>query len=262
MNELTRRARILTRAGDAVSAAKLVRMLAESAVAGDRPQPPASAAVPVRVVQGDRLVWLRPRSRDLTAFAQLADGRHLPPPRLGGPFRHIAVLGAATGLELADLGDAYPEARLLGVEADPDNAALARRNTEHLGRRATIVEQAVWHRDERFRSEWQRAGWGPLREGGPEPRNGTGKTVDAVDAGALLRGWTGGEPVDFLLVAVESAWHGMLGHGDWTRRVRGITVDVGADDREAAEAVPLLEKLGYQATWMTGPDGGFAIGVS
>ncbi|WP_181780760.1 hypothetical protein [Pseudonocardia pini] len=194
----------------------------------------------------------------------------MPPADMPGPVRHVAVFGANIGLLLADLAAEYPEARVLGVEPDYDNAVLARRNIEHLGERGRIVETAVWHRDTTLEVDWGRDAWG-VNIADPDAQdrstNGTQQVgpivIDASDAGRLLADWTGGAPVDYLLVSVESAWQELLRHGDWARDVRCIKIEI-SDARSAAaadEAVPLLEKLGFQARLETLPWGAFAIGL-
>jgi FkbM family methyltransferase len=227
---------------------------------GKLDQPAADTAVPVRVKALDgRPVWLRRRSYDRAALDFLHYGHHLPPAELAGPVRQIAVFGANIGLLLADLAERYPHARLLGVEPDRDNAALARRNLAHLGVRCTLVEAAVWHRDETLTLSWQPDAWGQALAG--QQHNGSaGATlqVDAVDAGKLLAEFSGQAPVDYLLVNIESAWYEMLRHGDWTQNVRCIKIEI---QDHYDEAVPLLEALGYQAwlQWLNW--GAFPVGI-
>ena len=114
----------------------MTRLLAAEAFLGEQYEPAANAAVPVQVRElGGDVVWLRPRSTDRLALEFVDYGHHLPPTALNRPVRHIAVFGANIGLLTADLADRYPQARLLGVEPDHDNALLARRNLIRLGGR-------------------------------------------------------------------------------------------------------------------------------
>ena len=167
---------------------------------------------------GGRGVWLRPRSSDRAALEFLYLGYHLPPGGLAGPVGQIVVFGANIGLLAGDLAARYPGARVLGAEPDAANAELARRNLAHLGGRCVVVEAAVWWRDERLALGWEADAWGREVMAGPPRRGGGGVAeVDAVDAGRLLAGFTGGAPVDYLLVNIESAWQEMLRHGEWTR---------------------------------------------
>jgi FkbM family methyltransferase len=243
------------------SKASMTRMLAAEALLGERRQPAAASAVPVRVRElGGRVVWLRPRSTDRLALEFVAYEHHLPPPALAGPVRHIAVFGANIGLLTADLANRYPQARLLGVEADHDNAQLARRNLAYLGGRCVLEETAVWYRDETLHLSWEPDAWGQIVTG-PVPGNRSAATtrhVGAVDAANLLGAFTGPAPVDYLLVNIESAWYEMLRHGRWTANVHCIKIEI---QDHYDKAVPLLESLGYQAQLHRLDWGAFAVGI-
>ena len=243
------------------SKATMTRMLAAEAFLGERYQPAADTAVPVRVREsGGTVVWLRARSTDRLALEFVDYGHHLPPAALTGPVRHIAVFGANIGLLTADLAGRYPQARLLGVEPDHDNALLARRNLAHLGGRCALEEAAVWYRDETLTLTWEPDAWGQIVTG-PVRGNGSAATaqhIDAVDAANLLAAFSGLAPVDYLLVNIESAWYEMLRHGQWTENVRCIRIEI--TDRYD-EAVPLLETLGYQAQLHRLNWGAFATGI-
>ena len=243
------------------SKATMTRLLAAEAFLGERHRAAADTAVPVRARElGGNVVWLRPRSTDRLALEFVDYGYHLPPAALTGPVRHIAVFGANIGLLMADLAGRYPQARLLGVEPDHDNALLAQRNLAHLGGRCTLEEAAVWYRDETLTLTWEPDAWGQIVTG-PAPGNGSAATVrhiDAVDAANLLAAFTGPAPVDYLLVNIESAWYEMLRHGRWTENVRCITIEI---QDHYDEAVPLLETLGYQAQLHRLNWGAFATGI-
>ena len=243
------------------SKATMARLLAAEAFLGERHRAAADTAVPVRARElGGNVVWLRPRSTDRLALEFVDYGYHLPPAALTGPVRHIAVFGANIGLLMADLAGRYPQARLLGVEPDHDNALLAQRNLAHLGGRCALEEAAVWYRDETLTLTWEPDAWGQI-VAGPVPGNGSAATVrhiDAVDAANLLTAFTGPAPVDYLLVNIESAWYEMLRHGRWTENVRCITIEI---QDHYDEAVPLLETLGYQAQLHRLNWGAFATGI-
>ena len=244
------------------SKATMTRLVAAEAILGEQNQPAADTAVPVRVKElGGSIVWLRPRSRDRAALEFLHLGHHLPPAGLTGPVRHAAVFGANIGLLLADLASRYPQSRLLGVEADHDNALLARRNLAHLSSRCILEEAAVWYRDETLTLAWAPDAWGQAVTGaaGNGSASGTGtRHVDAVDAGNLLAAFSGLAPVDYLLVNIESAWHEMLRHGQWSANVRCIKIEI---QDHYDEAVPMLEALGYCAQLQRLSWGAFATGI-
>ena len=247
------------------SKATMTRLVAAEAILGEQNQPAADTAVPVQVKElGGSIVWLRPRSRDRAALEFLHLGHHLPPAELTGRVRYAAVFGANIGLLLADLASRYPHGRLLGVEADHDNALLARRNLAHLSSRCILEEAAVWYRDETLTLAWTPDSWGQEVTGaagnGSASRTGTRHVdaVDAVDAGNLLAAFSGVAPVDYLLVNIESAWYEMLRHGQWSANVRCIKIEI---QDHYDEAVPLLEALGYRAQLQRLSWGAFATGI-
>jgi hypothetical protein len=136
---------------------------------------------------------------------------------------------------------------------------VARRNLAYLGGRCPVVQAAVWYRDERLGLCWEADAWGQEVTAGPPPTAGDdGGVVDAVDAGRLLGEFSGAAPVDYLLVSIESAWYEMLRHGEWTRNVRCIRIEI---QDHYDEAVPLLEALGYQATLQRLGWGAFVTGI-
>lgn len=255
-----RHARAVRGADDLPSRARVLRLVVEGVLGREDARPPASAAVPVTARSvSDRPLWLRPRSRDHAAFEFLQGRHHLPPPELVDPPKHIAVFGANIGLLLAELATLYPEARLLGAEPEPENAALARRNLAHLDDRVRLVEKAVWWRDQQLEVAWGRDAWGlNLRGASADQEPATAGTVDAVDAGLLIEEFTGGAELDYLLMNIESSWYEMLRHGDWTRNVRCIKVEIQS---HYDEAVPLLRGLGYRARLQRLRWGAFAVGV-
>jgi FkbM family methyltransferase len=260
--------RSITRVSGLTSKATMTRLVAAEAILGEQYEPAAGTAVPVRVRElGGNAVWLRPRSRDRAALEFLHFGHHLPPAGLSRPVRHAAVFGANIGLLAADLAARYPQARVLGVEADHDNAVLARRNLARLGSRCILQEAAVWHRDETLTFAWEPDAWGQIVTG-PVPGNAgavPGKDcaaavrhIDAIDAATVLAGFSGSAPVDYLLVNIETGWYEMLRHGQWTANVHCIKIEI---QDHYDEAVPLLEALGYRAQLQRLSWGAFATGI-
>jgi hypothetical protein len=172
------------------------------------------------------------------------------------------VFGANVGLLAADLATRYPQTRVLGVEADHDNAVLARRNLAHLAGRCTLKEAGVWRRDEILTLAWAPDAWGqavtgPGDRNGSSPGTGT-RYINAVDAGNLLAAFSGPASVDYLLVNIESAWHEMLRHGQRTANVRCIKIEI---QDHYDEVLPMLEALGYQAQLQRLSWGAFATGI-
>ena len=264
------RAQSVRRVTGFLSKTAMARLVVAESFQAERERPTARTAVPVRVKSmDDRVVWLRPRSSDRAAFEFLYQGYHLPP-ELTGRVAQIAVLGANIGLLLGDLADRYPHARLLGVEPDPDNAILARRNLAHLGTRCTLLEAATWYREQQLALRWDSDAWGQTLAHSLDCSGGaavavqvdavtaTEVRVDAIDAGRLLDAFGHEGPIDYLLVNIESAWYEMLKHGEWTRNVRCIKIEI---QDHYDEAVPLLEALGYRAQIRRLNWGAFVTGI-
>jgi FkbM family methyltransferase len=253
----------IARVSGLASKATMTRLVAAEALLGEQRQPTADTAVPVRARElGSHVVWLRPRSRDRAALEFLHLGHHLPPAGLTEPVRHAAVFGANIGLLAADLAQRYPHARVLGVEADHDNAALARRNLARFAGRCSVEEAAVWHRDETLTFAWVPDAWGqevagPAAREEPDPGPRT-RRIDAVDAGRLLAAFTGPASLDYLLVNIESAWYEMLRHGQWTKNVRCIKIEI---QDHYDQAVPMLKTLGYSVGLQRLSWGAFATGI-
>ena len=185
--------------------AVMVWLVAGEVFGGVRAEPAAGSAVRVRVRGlGGRGVWLRPGSSDRAALEFLFLGYHLPPAGLAGPVERVVVFGANIGLLAGDLAGRYPGARLLGVEADGDNAAVARRNLAYLGGRCSLVQAAVWYRDERLGLCWEADALGA---GGDRPprgwwRGGGGWGGCGAAAGGVRRPGAGGLPAGQYRVGV------------------------------------------------------------
>src|SRR3954453_5391221 len=124
---------------------KLVgRSRTQSARNGDSP----ALAIPMRELGGEDL-WVRPGASGLRhACYYYRDSLHLPPPEVAGSeLRAILELGTNMGAALTALAIRYPGATVVGVEPDPGNATVARRNLERFGGRARLVEARAWGAD-------------------------------------------------------------------------------------------------------------------
>ena len=165
-------------------------------------------------------------------------------------------------MKLAKLAVLYPVATLLEIEADPANAALARRNVAQFGDRCTIVQAAVWDHDTDLVIEGERASLLITRKAtdgeAPDATRVRGRTVSNLLAEHMPEG-----PIDFMHLSVQGAEARVLaGDVDWIDRVRSIKVSLHPDvglTREVGRA--RLRQFGFQA-W-TEPDlrGGHVLGV-
>ena len=99
--------------------------------------------IALRALGGDS-VHVRAGSADPDVLVGAFHGLyHLPSAELPSP-RLIWDLGANIGLTMRQMATAFPNARIVGVELDPTNIELARRNLAPVAERTEIVEGAVW----------------------------------------------------------------------------------------------------------------------
>ena len=100
--------------------------------------------VPMKGLGGQDF-FVRPGTSDIyNATWYYMDALYRPPPGLDGPIETICEIGSNIGAALTALGIEYPNARLLGVEPDPGNVAVLRKNTTRFGDRCVVVQCGVW----------------------------------------------------------------------------------------------------------------------
>lgn len=181
---------------------------------------------------GGHRVLVRPSTSDVdTVWGTFAGRYHRPPEEVAGAeVRLIWDLGANIGLTMADLARRHPRARILGVELDTENAALARANVAPWADRCEIVEGAVWPEDGELR--YVRL---------PGVTSGHYVTEAALEADpavtpapaispeSLLAMSAAGSVVDYAKVDIEGAESRLLReHTGWAGRVRAMKVEVHA----------------------------------
>lgn len=89
----------------------------------------------------------RTGTRDLSSLEDLLFHQyHLPPPTVRDP-KVIVDLGSNIGLTVAHFAALFPRARIVGLELDAGNFAMALKNTERWKDRVTLVNSAVWSSD-------------------------------------------------------------------------------------------------------------------
>jgi len=209
-------------------------------------------AVPMRELGGQDL-WARPGTSDLrNACYYYRDALHLPPPEVaGGDLRAILELGTNMGAALTALAVRYPAARVLGVEPDPGNAAVARKNLARFGERAALVEAGVWDADAELvvdtSSPHGAHGFSVrVREAGDPP---TVPGVAARSIDSLLDERFSEHGVDYAHVSIEGTEPRVLAAGgSWAERIRSLRIEAHpALGYPAGECVAQLQALGYRA---------------
>jgi hypothetical protein len=214
-------------------------------------------ALPVKELDG-RPLHVRPGTADMnTIFLNYVQGAHLPPPPFVERDLHqICELGSQIGTGIAGLAARYPRARVLGVEPDSANAALVRRNVAPFGDRCQVVHTET---ELTVEGEWV-SGFTvrPAAATDPAERRVRATTVDRLLAEHLPEG-----QIDYMVMNLERTEPRILAAAaSWAPRVASIRCEIyPGKGFEGAEAVALLERLGFDAWWEPRPSIGWAFGV-
>jgi FkbM family methyltransferase len=201
--------------------------------------PVAFARLRVRPLGGNEVI-VRAGTSDIAIFWDTFARRyHLPPTELGTP-QVILDLGANIGLTMAYFACRYPRARVLGVELDADNVALARRNVAPWASRSEVIHAAVWPTDGMVHYRGAPGGTSGYQVTG----TAEGTAVPAVSVATLLREYGG--QVDYMKVDIEGAERVLLQDGtDWADKVRCVKVELHGD-YTIDECEADLQRLGYE----------------
>ena len=246
---------------------RMLRLRMSQRSRGDVPAPPVGSAVAVnaKALAGGP-IWLRPRSSDVElVWAIYANDWYLPPPELAGrDVRRVVELGTNVGAGLAALATRYPQARLLGVEPDPANVQLARRNVERFGERCAVLETAIWPEDadlvvERSRREYALV----VRPRTPDDP-AAWPTVHARSLASVLGEFEPDHDIDFMFMDIEGVEQRVLEAGDlsWSRRVHCIRVECEREyGGEPGRCAAALSQLGFDTRIDPVPWGALVVGV-
>ena len=204
---------------------------------------PTGAPISLPLLELSRDIRLRPGTSDLFVLIEVCDwGHHRVGPGLAAP-RTVLDLGAHIGITLAQFAHRYPQARIVGVELDAENAALARENVAPWGERIQVDHCAVaaTRGPVRYRhepgEEWAHA---IAEDGNVEV---TAKTVDD-----LLAQWFPDQELGLLKMDVEGAEREIIAAGGaWAQRTRVLEVELHGD-YEPPEARSDLARLGFTVT--------------
>lgn len=183
---------------------------------------------------------VRANSSDATVLSETFLGRHHLPPIPLADVRSALDLGANIGLTIAHLAALCPAVHIVGVELDPDNVTLARKNVEPWQDRCEVVEAAVWCTDEPLRYHIaQGAECGAVVSPSGERR------ARGLSLNSLLDqlGW---DRVDFVKMDIEGAEREVLRRNTaWAHRVHSIKVEAHGD-YSPEQCVRDLRKLGFR----------------
>ena len=174
---------------------------------------------------GGAAVLLRPGTSDALSLREtFRDRVHPPPPAIHArPPRVIVDLGAHLGITVADNACRYPGVRIVAVELDPENAALARRNTAAWADRVVLLQGAVSDRGRRGRLRAR--AWQPVRSSGAARRL---PTTRALSMDTILGHVPAGARVDYVKMDVEGVKSRLLSGpaAAWLEPVDSISLQV------------------------------------
>ncbi|MEO8564454.1 MAG: FkbM family methyltransferase [bacterium] len=176
--------------------------------------------VPLRVRALNGLPVLCRPSQDVWTFKYTFVSQfHLPPVALREGAL-ILDLGSNVGYTVAHLAQVHPTARVIGVEMDAANFALAQLNTAAYGERVRLVHAAVWTHD----GEIAYGGDGDdafAVSGDTGPRRAPAVRVDTILAAH------GVTQVDYVKMDVEGAEAAILAEpADWLDCVRTMKIEL------------------------------------
>jgi FkbM family methyltransferase len=196
-----------------------------------------------------RAMLIRPSTSDVdTVWGTFAGQYHRPPAEaLDRDLRLIWDLGANIGLTMADLAVRHPGARIVGMEMDPENAALARENTAAWPGRCEVIEAAAWPSDGQLRYlRLAGATAGHHVTDAPLEADSAVSSTDAISPYSLLALEGPDAVVDYAKIDIEGAEMELLRqNAGWAHRVRTVAVEVH-EPYTVAECEQDLQGLGFE----------------
>jgi FkbM family methyltransferase len=175
---------------------------------------------------------------DLNVLREIVTYRDVMPPADFTP-TSILDVGANIGAAIALLATEYPDAAIVGVEADEGNARLCERNIKPYA--ARVVHAAAWSQD------------GTVTLGGRSPsRLHVGGGDTEVQAMSMNRLVADTRP-DFIVMDIEGGEQHLLAHEtDWASDVQCVSDEVH-ETYTSDECIRDLRRLGFDATLKPAP---------
>lgn len=168
-------------------------------------------------------------SSDFAVFEQIFLDEEFKAIRCIASPRVIVDLGANAGYASRYLLTAFPTARLIAVEPDPENVRVCRINLDPFGDRAVVRQAAVW--DKTTELLLQPGKFGDGREWATRVRTASdGETPDvpAIDILTLIRD-EDIDGIDLLKIDIEGSEWELFSSSrcqEWLPRVRNITIEL------------------------------------
>ena len=177
----------------------------------------------IRVAARTVELSLRHRAGDFFVFHEVFTSRcYVIPEEWRGRIRTVVDLGAHIGLTTLFLLESLPDARIVCVEAAPDNARLLRSNLSAFGDRTQVVEAAI--AAESGVAMFDRTGWSWGRSVHTAAADGvlvSCATIEDIVRRADI------ETIDLLKVDIEGAEADLFERdATWLNRVGAIVIEL------------------------------------
>ena len=233
-------------------ASRVIEVVARGRLTGRATGKAIPVGVPMKAL-GGRELFVRPGTSDLrNASDYYRYNLYQPPPAIaGGDLYRICELGSNMGAALTALAVRYPNASLLGVEADPQNARLASHNVSRFGQRCAVVAAGIWDEDINLvvdrDTRYGEHGFSVRALHGEDPPGTPSIPALTIDT-LLARHMPEGE-IDYMHVSIEGTEPRAFAHGgEWPARVRSLRVEAHPElGYPSQSCIADLERLGYEA---------------
>jgi FkbM family methyltransferase len=172
-------------------------------------------------------------SSDFKAFTQIFLEEEYKPLRAIAAPRVIVDCGSNVGYSSRYLLEAFPSARVIAIEPDPENFRICQLNLEPFRNRASVLQAAVWtHATQLSLSR------GAFRDGREwttqvrRPGEGESADVAAIDIESLLKK-EAIDTIDLLKIDIEGSELELFRSeccGNWIRRVKNLAIELHDTD--------------------------------
>lgn len=205
---------------------------------------------------------LRSGESDKHVFGQIfVDGEYKPLLRRVPRAQTIVDCGANVGISTAWLAAAYPDSRIVAVEADERNVIQLRRNVRQFGARVTSVHAGIWPDNRGLKIER-----GSYRGGGAWASQvrlceaWETPDIESLSISGLMKRFEIAH-VDILKMDIEGAEVPLLASSsEWVRCVSAIVVELH-DDAGFGNATEMFAEVMERENFVVFPTGELMVGI-
>jgi FkbM family methyltransferase len=176
-----------------------------------------------------KAVFCRPGTRDKSSLEDLlAHQVYLPPAEVREP-KVIIDLGANVGYTLSHFAHLYPNARIIGLELDRDNFAMAQQNIGWCAHRVALINAAIWSSDGivKFSGPGEDAFHVDAALSAAQAPRSAERTARSISMPSLLA-QHGIDFVDYIKMDIEGGEAELLLNADcsWLKRVGSMKIEL------------------------------------